>query len=257
MPGMVMVAIVVFVAMSWQFYGRVSDASKFGTEEYHIGEVQSLLKDVYYEAEKDLLYIDQAAKLAGNGAIFILAEKGGLYNTGCGTVRNYSLWSNNDKECYPNTVNNFGSVFNDIIKKYSITKFPSKYSLVIKNSADETIVSGIAADTLEYNTHFGATYVLKPSINTNIRFKMPVFGALIAKVKAMKTTCSSILDEDELKKCVWDFVAGIESDEFMLKIAGSDERTFLFDAVVKNKLQGRDVVIKFGVNFPGQIMNQK
>lgn len=82
-------------------------------ETKYIGEHQIAMLKTSMRAEKSLLYVDQAAKIAVPASIMQLAEIGGVYSpleepSECGSYYEYSSWQSNTekgvKACYPSNI---------------------------------------------------------------------------------------------------------------------------------------------------------
>jgi len=89
-----------------------------------IGKRQFDIIEAYQAKEKNLMYIDQSAKLAVYKTLDTISSKGGFYSEqySCGkTSRDYFLWNTNDKnisECFPFVQRNFENKFKDNLNFY-------------------------------------------------------------------------------------------------------------------------------------------
>ena len=88
-------------------------------ETSYIGEIQLATLKTMQEAEQDLTYIDNAAKISAEQAIYELAENGGFKEAKCGSY-GFNLWNDKNKECFPDYKINFTSLFNDKLNKFLV-----------------------------------------------------------------------------------------------------------------------------------------
>lgn len=100
-------------------------------ETSYIGEIQLATLKAMYETEKELVYIDNAASVAGQQAIYELAKNGGFKDKSeCGESE-FQLWNNKSIECFPDYTSNFTSLFNE-----KLNEFLRKVSFSLMDSYD-------------------------------------------------------------------------------------------------------------------------
>lgn len=92
-----MIGIITFYIAS-SFFGP-----RFFTD--YIGEISHSLIKQSHNAEKDLIYVDQAAKYSAYQAAYELALNGGyLKDSECGNYGGYAIWNSQDKNCFPDRI---------------------------------------------------------------------------------------------------------------------------------------------------------
>lgn len=130
-----------------------------------IGEKQMALFEAYGKGEKAMFYIDRAAEIAAEEAIYDSAETGGHFNSPCGYYGNddepaYAVWKRNDQDCYPGLPDSYESLFNAEISKYlslyheKNVRMPASFSLSLSSNlgiigtANTDLIVGVGEEPL-------------------------------------------------------------------------------------------------------------
>lgn len=127
-----------------------------------IGEKQLELVNAYSQGEKAMFYIDRAAELAAEEALYDLAESGSLVAAPCGTsgssnieggANDYVVWQLDDKKCFSleKAKEAFESYFNARMRSYLSeypernVRMPASFEISLTGSLD---ITGTAATDL-------------------------------------------------------------------------------------------------------------
>ena len=206
-----------------------------------IGERQFNIIKTYDEAEKHLLYIDQAAKFSSSQSIYEQALKGGYHLLPtCSEYRGFTLWSNGSENCYPNQFiikNNLGNTITNALNlyfdKYSVDLknkdksnwYPTviipqnNYDFLITNEEEKTKISGYAAKNIVLNISSEdeeqpiGFYSIKPSFKTETAFSLDIYNEAIEKTKQLISECKT---QSNVKDCVEDEIKDINKAEELL-----------------------------------------
>ena len=226
-----------------------------------IGGTQIEIIKTYQEADKILLYVDQAAKFSVDQAAYDLGLQGG-YNTvsDCGKITNYMIWQTNTKECYPYFIENFGGLINKEMDKY-LNNYPSQSGLTIpKDNYEFTIytdkVIGTALEDININMYnkwvnsiLIGRYSLKPSFSVISDFDINQYEGIIIKAKSIFIGCETAIDR---KQCV-DLII----NTYLNWKSTNSGNIFFFDVETNKKVgiydgtnfKEEEIVIKFGLDF--------
>jgi hypothetical protein len=186
--GMVFVittaVLIVLVVMPMLFIRMSAKKNQF---ERTLGQTQLDLIDIYQKSEKDLFYVDQAAKYASYESIFALAENGGftLFGSKCGKYLDYNLWNKNEY-CFPDYTNNFKAYFSTNFNPYLSSNDLSLINYDILLQKDKII--GTAADNFVYTFKDG-NYSIKPSFSLNIGYDIDYYVQLRNDAEKLVEKC--------------------------------------------------------------------
>ena len=134
------------------------------TQQEYIGQNQLAILKTSAKAEKALLYIDQAAKIAVVNTLFRIADMGGAFSLDedsaeCGIYYNYYFWQSITDgtmiKCYPEDFEMLAEDFmksdlDSLISAYTgdeLAEFEPNYDIIIKESS----IKGIAINPLLLN----------------------------------------------------------------------------------------------------------
>jgi hypothetical protein len=217
------------------------------------GDSQVMLLNVYGEGEKQLLFLDYAAKYALYQSVHETARRGGFVSDpGCGSIEGYVLYMDGGRSCMFEHLYMVTDTVKLLFHSYLMEYF-EKLSLPDFDYA----VTGDIGLTLEGTprgslnlTFKNGVYSVHPSFSAQVDYDMGIYGALIAQVKELNQTCYGVGDE-ALYACVE-----------RLKPPGSavmqkGARTFVFDVSSGAPMPYFDgaaksvqpVVIRFGVRL--------
>ncbi len=122
-----------FIIALFMFYGNTGKNSPGGSDLY-LGEKEIELFNTYFEAEKDIYYIELSANLAAKEA----------------------------------SSSNFQSEFETKFNKYlELLEQDVEFSIIYDFKTDSTIITGYAVDEMEYNKH-NHVYKIKPDFKIEI-----------------------------------------------------------------------------------------
>jgi hypothetical protein len=110
-----LIGIVILFVSYVMFRLYVTTQSKINKFESIIGQKQLQLIKTYQKGEKALYFIDEAAQLAFNAALYESFNEG---FGGCGKLGEYSLYNTEEKDCYPNMKDNLKKNFDKYFKEY-------------------------------------------------------------------------------------------------------------------------------------------
>jgi len=196
-----------------------------GKEQFKIGPKQFQVFKQIQENEKHLLYIDQAAKLSAQQAIYDLTSNAGFYNPKCGTYQNYNLWN---KNCYPDyelnlkiyLTQNLGPYLNELSNSFLSpgTKVKSKskifsnnyeISFIQKDSLNivGTAVQPIKSNLLKEDQTLAGRYHIYPSFNVQTDYNLEKFPKLINQGFDLIDLCENKSDNN-LENCILDNLPG-------------------------------------------------
>jgi len=144
LPYVVMIS---FIATLGIFY--LLSMKETAVETSYIGEIQTVTLKAMQEAEKELTYIDNAARISSYQSLYELAEEGGFKeNSECGEY-GFQSWNNKKMECFPDYRENFKALFNEnlnnFIARYSLW---DNYNFDIKQN-NKLRITGFAINDLE------------------------------------------------------------------------------------------------------------
>jgi D-alanyl-D-alanine dipeptidase len=115
-----------------------------------IGTYQSAVLQANSQAQKALLYQDEAAKIALDKSII---KTGKEQASECGTYI-YTLWNMKDKQCFPEYQNDLTANFNQELKlllsAYPSTSFPVEYTYIFSSKDGKTSIKGRSQDELSF-----------------------------------------------------------------------------------------------------------
>ncbi len=159
---------------------------KEAPETFYIGEIQIATLKAMYETEKDLVYIDNAAIVAGQKTIYDLAKNGGFEDKSeCGEY-GFQLWNNKDMNCFPEYENNFKSLFNEklneFLKKISFSLMDNYDFLIEQNN--KLNIKGSTKKKLEKR------YVIERGI---------IRGSALIKITVNPTTVKNLYEQKKIK----------------------------------------------------------
>ncbi len=184
-------------------------------EQFQIGPKQFQTLKQIQEKEKDIFYIDHAAKLSAQQAIYDLTSNAGFYTSKCGTYQNYSIWNEN---CYPDyelnlkiyLTQNLNPYLTELDSRLPETKifsnnyeisFIQKDSLNIIGTSLQPIKSIISRAGQPQN--LAGRYYIYPSFNVQTDYNLEKFPILINQGFKLIDLCKDKPNED-LENCVLD-----------------------------------------------------
>lgn len=128
--------LVVFIATTYLTLQLLNKGQAF--DQISLGKTQIALLQVQQEADKAIIFVDQAAKLASFQAFGELVKNGGFFDPSdrekaCGSIKiennEYIFWgSYDDKVCFPDVFSEFSKSFSpkfDKLIKLKFSDFPS------------------------------------------------------------------------------------------------------------------------------------
>lgn len=189
--------LVMFVIMPMLFYKMYTKQAQFKRT---LGETQMDLLEIYQTAQKDLFFIDQAAKLSAYQATHDLADNGGFSPLGskCGNYLGYNLWSSQTESCYPNYKTNFKAYINGHLNQY----FSTHPTEIKQNNYEFLLTKDSLIATALDNIHYQITkgdYTVKPSFKINISYNIDEYQLIITAAKKLLDQCKT---KPDLKICV-------------------------------------------------------
>jgi hypothetical protein len=229
-----------------------------------IGSKQAEIFNAYAKGENILLYIDQAAKLSAEKAIYDLGQKSGFsLSSSCGVNSRVLLWQKGAQECYPDIYSNFNILFNQNMDIY-LGKYPklnipkNNYNVLIYNNQ----LIGTAIEPLTINIYEQiantnvvpkvATYSIKPSFNIKFSYNTDIYIDAIEQAKILFNDCNQSSD---LNDCVTTHLTKPEYSGWSFK-QGDNEKVFLFEIktgkkvkIYTNSLEEKEINVKFGIDF--------
>jgi len=115
-------AMVTFVCIVYLFIIINGELRDF---RWNVGEHEVALLNTYQKAEENLLYVDNAARLASWQSVDSFASFGGMPNEECSSIQStagkkYSFWNTADKNCFEtaNFYENFNVILGNKLKPY-------------------------------------------------------------------------------------------------------------------------------------------
>lgn len=260
--GIFMPLLVVFtlILFSWTYYYIV-----FASGQTHyrqqIGRNQIDLYESYIDAEKALLYIDEAGKMAARDSMIKLAENGGYNDASeCGSVVGYNLWYLDGIDCYPGKVDErYEKMFKGNMKAYL-----DNYDIFLLNGdcarSLKDCEKGLI-DVFDVTLDEGEEITIKGNAREDY-----IFGSIINneefRIKYMVDPSysiiieNSLLDYNELRLIMTDaiklcrtaecFNRVIDKKQYEWGIVDRD-RYVLFEVNTGKKISNLPIVVKFAV----------
>lgn len=240
-----------------------------------IGKKQAEIFKTYQSGENVLFYIDQAAKISSERAIYDLGQKGGFSErSNCGVLSGYYFWQRGSEECYPENVKGNFYKFLDInlnqhIDNYNIlaeAKVPlSNYGFMLNNkkligNAFENININIYDTKNEPTLSDVGRYSIKPSFTVDVSSDLSEYKSTIQLAKEIFSSCKDTNDvfvcaQILLKRPEFSSWKLSKLDQAKFTSFNQRDRVLLFDvstgnivSIYKdNKINKENVVIKFGM----------
>jgi hypothetical protein len=171
--------ILVFGAIAILIYAYLVLGS-LKTKEGSLGEKQKAILRQFYEAERDLSYIDKSAEYSFAAAVNKLNNQAGFsIMPDCGSYYSYNLWQTNTSMCYPtekDMENRLISIADDYLRAYlsdyEFKDIPAdNYDYFIYSEKNTANLVGIALKNLLYEkTKPVMKYSIKPSFNIRLNY---------------------------------------------------------------------------------------
>lgn len=237
----------------------------------YIGKLQldAIKNDI--ELRKALLYLDTAAKLSAEHALYDIGRNGGfISDSGCGRHDVvYNLWNNDAKECFPVAEKDIKEAFDDKMQSYinnqlgkytHLTVPMNNYDYYLRQIADNDLeVIGFALVNIDF-VKYNISYSIKPSFKVGIDYNVSVYKELKEKANDLIRKCSTSalagcisneLGSDKYSKwysgdCQSKTVASANKKAaFCVK---ESHQFYLYDTS-KKKTEKKNVEVKFGLTF--------
>ncbi|MBD3355098.1 hypothetical protein GF361_03885 [Candidatus Woesearchaeota archaeon] len=186
-----------------------------GKEQFQVGPKQFQMFNSFQESEKHLFYIDQAAKLSAQQAIYDLTSNAGFYTSRCGTYQNYGLWNEN---CYPDyelnlkiyltqNLNPYLTELDNLLPETRVFSNNYEISLIQKDSLN---VIGTAVQPIksiisraDQPQNLAGRYHIYPSFSVQTDYDLERFPILINQAFDLIDLCQDKTDND-LEDCILD-----------------------------------------------------
>jgi len=129
----------------------ITSRTAFGKYPKDIGQYPLAILEAEYALEKDVLFIELAAKNALLHSHGVLESRGGLFNLDCGEYQTYALWQSKEKDCTPyGTVSeNLGLMLQkNLQKQLAATEFSELQDAYVFTWTDDSL-SGSAFKPLK------------------------------------------------------------------------------------------------------------
>ncbi len=220
-----------------------------------IGENQFRLYENYREAEKIMLYVEEASRLAAYDGILELAENGGYagddFISDCGKA-GYNVWYENVWKCFPDVNKNFKTLFisnfDKYLENYNIRLFNDYdnpglhdyYDFEIENG-ENLKINGISREkyilgNIDENKNYNLKYEIDPSFKQAIKHNLVDYNEIKIIVNEAIELCNTA-----------------ECFERVVKKGSYDWRIFdkegyvLFEVNLNKKIFNDAVVVKFAI----------
>ncbi|MBW2996281.1 hypothetical protein KY332_03200 [Candidatus Woesearchaeota archaeon] len=211
----------IFAGITAFFISSFNTISPQGAADF-VGQRQLYTIQASKDAQKYLLFIDQAAELSAEKAVQDFTDGGYALASPCKTYKGYQLWTSTYKKCFPFDYKTqfkalFSKYFNEYLpdlKDLQITQtisieylahslspqIPSiKYDFFVKENQITGIAdSEIKIDMIEIDKSIG-TYYIRPSFNIQTDHNIDRFEEIIIQAQTLVTKCKASID---LKACL-------------------------------------------------------
>lgn len=262
-----------FVIMPLLFVRIESKRTQFKAK---IGEMQFNTLGMYQEVDGILFYIDESGRYASHQAIFDLGLKGGNIEV-CETYQGYSLWVNDNTECYPEAKKALPVFVEKYFNEYLAAhpNLPANdYDFFVKQENKLNVI-GVAAINLDFDHRYQfykSKYSIKPSFKAVIDYNINDYEILkqaskdmVAHVRACEkdkgfgpcVTEAKSIANTQIRANDMEFVAASEcrapevSGESRIYgfCAKSSKEVIAYDSI-QTRTEFYPVVIKFAIKFP-------
>ena len=155
--------------------------------EWHL----NFLHDTVYEAEVDLLELDQNARNFGKSTALQLANNGGFVeDSECGKYEDNQLWNKQENWCLPN-------VKILVSKLYKQHFLPTTFTEIIFQENNIAGVSG--KKTITSSEKYKQTYTYNYNFNVDINYNFDEYVVLEQEARALVNLCAG---KENFKDCI-------------------------------------------------------
>ena len=253
---MPMLLLFTLILYAWAYQALVFGESTNYRRE--VGKNQYKLYDTYNQADKAIIYLDNAARLAAYDSLKELGENGGYVNeqiSECSKA-GYNLWYNAGEECWPDIQDNFKTAF-----KKNFNKYLANYNIRLHNDYDNPglkdyydYLTDINKDGITINgksrskyifgtesysdgrSEFLIKYEVDPSFNVKIDIGLSDYNEIKLAITDAIRLCNNA-------EC---FDRNVRKGNYSWRIFDKDDYV-LFEVNTGKKIFNEDLVIKFAV----------
>ena len=255
--GIFMPVLLVFtlILFSWAYNVLVFGA---GATSYRmqIGKNQADLYESYMDAEKSMLYLNEAGKQAAYYGISELADNGGYKKeeiNDCGEVVGYKIWHLNGKDCYPNDIGErFEELFDKNMKSYldnyEIYLLDKDYEKGLRYVFDISLDEG---EKITINGNARENYIFGSKIDGKefrIKYDVDPSFKIIVDYNFLDYNELKIIMTDAIRLCqsAECFNRQLNNNKYKWKVQDRDKYV-LFEADTGKRASNQDAVVKFAV----------
>ena len=196
------------------------------------------LHDSLYEAEVDLLELDQDARnFCYDMALQVAGNGGFISNSECGTYNNRQKWNREDQWCIQNIKNNLDGLYKEHFLPREFTEIIFTENFIAGKSGKKTIDS---------SQEYKQTYTYNYDFNVDLNYNFDEYAILEQDARALVTVCKN---ETDLEACIDNKLDHKQYWELCEDSLLSKEVAFCVRSPLNAVIKGTSLIYEFALDF--------